>query len=383
MFKKLKCICNINNNIQMNQIEQNHRLWIEISPFLEGFDIHYIGIGSAESKDIDNNHDMVIQQYPNFLSRLTNINKCIWLIDECLRTPITYLEERLINEGFVEDITINLESVSGKIIRFSKNNQIIQIIIIRSNNVWNKSRNPRNRIDELEPHTFDLFSKLIHYIYYQLNSILFLQCYNGDNHTDLELLIDTWGMNDRIIIGISQRSYTSCFINENYLTDIQIVNKKGVLKVRNPYNIPLYKVYYKLNKYNTHQSFKLQIVYMIYRKIYRNLMNAAYFIDFLIRKIQRDELLEYEQFTCYIFDRDDIRILYNEYINQSTREQSIYKCIQIFENYFSHCLTNIDKTDFIIEQTETFADRVKRLKSILPEKINRELLETVIKSSLD
>lgn len=368
----------------MNRIEQNHHLWTEVSSFLEGFDIHYVAIGSAESKDINNNHeDMVIQQYPHFLSRLTNINKCIWLIDECLQTPITYLEERLISDGFVEDITINLESVPGKIIRFSKNSEIIQIIIIRSNNVWNKSRNLRRRIDELEPHTYDLFTKLIHYIYYELNSILFLQCYNGDNHADLELLIDTWGMNDRIIIGISQRSYTSCFINENYLTDIQIVTKKGVLKVRNPYNIPLYKVYHKLNKYNTHQSFKLQITYMIYRKIYRNLMNAAYFMDFLIRKTQRDELLDYEQFICYIFDSNDINTLYTEYINPSIREQTIHKCIQIFENYFSHCLANIDKTDFIIEHGETFVDRVKRLKSILPEKINRELLDTVIKSSLD
>jgi hypothetical protein len=362
----------------MNPIEINRQLWNEVNAFLEGFDIHYVAIGSAENGDINENNKMVIQQYPKFLSSLNNINKCIWLIDESLRTPITYLEERLINEGFVENISIDLESVRGKIVRFSKNTEIIQIIIIRSNNVWNKSRN--NRLDH---HTFNLFSKLIHYIYYQSHSILLLQCYNGDTHTDLEIQIDTWGMNDRIIIGISQRSYTSCYIEENYLTDIQFIYKKGALKVCNPYTIPIYKVYHKLTKYNTPRAFQLQITYMIYRKIYKNLMNIAYFIDFLIRKTRRNDLLDYDQFTCYIFDTNERDALFSEYKNESTRQQSIHKCIQIFENYFGHCLAHIDKTDFTIIDDETFVDRVKRLKSILPEKINPELLEIVYSSSLD
>jgi hypothetical protein len=366
-----------------NSIETNNNLWLEINPLLEGFHITYLAIGSAENGIIIENNDMVIQQYPKFLSRINNVNKCIWLIDENLDTPQTYLEKRLQNEGYIEDISINLQSVNGKIIRFSKNHQIIQIIIIRSNNVWNKNWNKQLVIAELAPHTFDLFSKLIHYIYYNTYSIMFIQCYNGDTHTDLEMQIDRWGMNDRIIIGISQRSYTSCYINENYLTDIQIVNKKGILKVRNPYNIPVYKVYHRLTKYTTAQSFKLQITYMIYRKIYRNLMNAANFTDFLIRKMQRNELLDFDQFTSHIMDNSDRQNIYKDYINESTREIAIHKCIELFESYFNHCIAHIDTYDFITNPDETFIDRVKRLKCILPEKINKDLLETVSNSSLD
>jgi hypothetical protein len=368
---------------KMNPIDQNHYLWREISPFIDDYDIHYIAIGSAENGEISENNNMVIQQYPKFLSRLHNVNKCIWLIDQFLRTPRTYLEDRLINEGYTEDISINLESINGKIIRFSKDSQHIQIIIIRSNNVWNKSWNSKRSINEIDAHTYDLFTKLIHYIYYQTNSLLFLQCYNGDNHTDLEVIIDTWGMNDRIIIGIAQRAYTSCFIDENCLTDIQIIRKKGNLKVCNPYNIPLYRVYHKLNKYTTNQSFKLQITYMIYRKIYRNLMNAAYFIDFLIRKTQKNDFLDYDQFTCYILDNDDRKTLFSEYMCDNSREKSIHKCIEIFDNYFKHCLALVDINDFIINPNETFVERVKHLKSILPQKINPELLEAMLKTSLD
>ena len=112
-------------------------------------------------------------------------------------------------------------------------------------------------------------------------------------------------------------------------------------------------------------------------------MNAAYFIDFLIRKTQKNDLLDYDQFTCYILDNDDRKTLFSEYMCDNSREKSIHKCIEIVDNYFKHCLALVDINDFIINPNETFVERVKHLKSILPQKINSELLEVIYKTSVD
>jgi len=286
--------------------------------------IYYVGIGTAEGVWINDN-SLENQQYPYCISRC-NYKKTVILIDKYLKNP-TYLETI---QSTLPIHKITFTTLPGYKVVYPS----LEIFVLYSNEIIYY-----DVVDNMfvPSHiTLDLFTNLVSHVL-STDSILISESFSGHTLEPVrQALVDISPYN-QVLYSLYFGAYFGCFSPSNFLSNIDINIKNGLPKIFNPLDISTFDIH---NIYNNESDLnkKLQIGWIVYKRIKKDLLTTAYFLDFINRKNNMNEVIDnfnWNNLKSNNIFKNSMKKLYD---NLETRKLSIDLLFQWFSNEYNDCL---------------------------------------------
>jgi hypothetical protein len=296
------------------------------------YQIHYFSIGCGESITSTVDPKYVCQQFPLELQNRSE-NMCLYLIDNNLQ-PITYVETHLIDKGYVCTSEVKIVSINNSCIKVFKNyKNTIQLVILRSNDIYTYDYLNDKYI--MPEQNFDFFSLMISLIY-ENYSIGIFQTYSGQHLKIIDKYCKLNGYCNRILVGITCGRDFSCYVPDTFLNKIQFKTKLGNLCIKNPDCIPNFCMRDKFLKYGIESDYGKQILYIMNNRIFSELRLIANLLDFVNRRIQKNENVILSEISYYS-EIPDYELVKDELKSSSSTYNIKYLIAQIFENQVRQC----------------------------------------------
>jgi hypothetical protein len=286
--------------------------------------IYYVGIGSAEGEWI-NNSSCENQQYPYCIERC-NYKKTIILIDKYLKNP-TYLET------IQQDLPINkiiFKTLPGYKVVYPT----LEIFVINSNDIIQYEIVENSFVPSVI--TLDLFTNLVGHIL-STDSILISESFSGHSLEPVRESLADISPHNQVLYSLYFGAYFGCVSPTNYLSNIDININNGLPQIFNPLDISTIEIY---NIYNNESNLnrKLQIGWIVYKRIKKDLLSTAYFLDFINRKNNINEIIDnynWNNFKGPTSFKISTKKLYE---NPDRRKLSIDTLFQWFSIEYKDCL---------------------------------------------
>ena len=286
--------------------------------------IYYVGIGCAEGVWI-NDTSLENQQYPYCISKC-KYQKTVILIDKNLKNP-TYLESIQPTRPLHK---IHFKTLPGYKVVYPS----LDIIVINSNDIIQYEV-----VDNMfvPSHiTLDLFTNLVSHVL-TTDSILITESFSGHTLEPVREALADISPYNQVIYSLYFGAYFGCITPSNFLSNIDINIKNGLPKICNPLDIPTSDVY---NVYNNESDLnkKLQIGWIVYKRIKKDLLSTAYFLDFIYRKNNSNEVIDNYNWNNLKVSSSFKNSKKKQYENLDTRKLSIDLLFQWFSNEYKDCL---------------------------------------------
>jgi hypothetical protein len=311
--------------------------------------IHYFSIGCAESNISTSDHKYVCQQFPIELQNRSE-NMCLYLIDNMLE-PVTYVEILLNNLEYklISDYRIcSINNSNIKVYKSYKNT--IQLVILRSNDIY--TYNYINDEYVMPEKNFDFFTLMISLIH-DNNNIAIFQTFSGHHLKVIDKYCKINGYLDKIMVGITCGKDFSCYVPDTFLNKLQFKTKMGSLCIKNPNKIPNFCMRDKFLKYGINTDYGKQLLYIMNNRILNELRLIANLLDFVSRRIDKNENVELSEINYYTEIPD-----YNTIKQELLDTGSIYRIKpliqQIFENQVRQCIYFLPeqlRCEYVIQST--------------------------------
>lgn len=296
------------------------------------YKIHYFAIGCAESETSTVDPKYVCQQFPIELQERPE-NICLYLIDKALQ-PITYVESMLIEKRYSFISEENINSINNSCIKVYKNyKNTIQLVILRSNDIYTYDYIDNKYV--MPEKNFDFFSLLISLIY-DNNNVAIFQTYSGQHLKILDNYCRFNGYSDKILIGITCGRDFSCYVPNTFLNKLHFKNKFGNLIIKNPNCIPNFCMRNKFIKNGIDSDYGRQILYIMNNRIYSELRLTANLLDFVNRRIKKNENVLLSEISYYS-EIPDYELVKDELLSSGSIHTIKYVILQIFENQVKQC----------------------------------------------
>jgi len=286
--------------------------------------IYYVGIGTAEGIWIDDT-SLENQQYPYCISNC-KYQKTIILIDKNLQNP-TYLESIQKTQPIHK---INFTSIPGYKVVYPS----LEIFVIHSNNIIEYDVVENSFVPT--HFTLDLFTNLVSHVL-STDSILITESFSGHTLEPVREALADISPYNQVLYSLYFGAYFGCFSPSNFLSNIHITIKNGLPQIFNPLDIPTSDIY---NVYNNEIDLnkKLQIGWIVYKRIKKELLSTAYFLDFMYRKNNMNEVIDNYNWNNLKVSTSFKNSMKKLYLNPETRKLSIDLLFQWFSNEYKDCL---------------------------------------------
>ncbi len=247
--------------------------------------IYFLSVGCAEGQWI-NDTQFENQQFPDFLEKYENFPKTVILIDENLASP-TYLESRMYAEKYQCYSKIHFNSFPGSaayMCRFDN----LEIVVIKSNTLinYNFENGVRNPADL----TREFFQIIVSHVLFT-NSVLIAESFTGIPLDYIHRAMENISPMDKIMYSLFHGGDFGCFSRRCFLSNIHIDFSDGHPVLFNPKRIPMHEMYDRFRN-ETDADKKKQMAWHVHRSVAKNLLSNAYFVDFLNRKKDRNEMVD-------------------------------------------------------------------------------------------
>jgi hypothetical protein len=332
--------------------------------------IYYVAVGSAEGSWI-NDTTLENQQYPYCIEKC-QYQKTIILIDKYLKNP-TYLE-KIQNNIPIEKI--NFTTIPGYKVVYPS----LEIFVIHSNDIIQYNVNQYMSLPSQI--TLDFFTNLVSHVL-TTDSILISESFCGNSLEPVREALADISPYNQVVYSLYFGAYFGCMATSNFLSNIDINMDSGFPKICNPLDIETIDLN---NIYNNEQNLnkKLQIGWIVYKRIQKDLLSTAYFLDFINRKNNSNEIIDdysWNNFKGPTRLKNSAKNLYN---NENTRKLSIDILYQYFNLEYNDCLLYLPiefklNLEYNLENNTTYS----LVKTLINTLYNIYCFEMYVKINLD
>lgn len=298
--------------------------------------LYFLSVGCAEGEWI-NDPLFENQQFPDFLEKYENVPKTIILIDEALSSP-TYLESRMCAEKCqcYSKIYFNSFPGSAYICQFDN----LEIIVIKSNTLIDYTL--ENGVQTPTNTTREFFQIIVSHVLFT-NSVLIAESFTGTPLDYVYRAMENISPNDKIMYSLYHGGDFGCFSRRCFLSNIHIDFSNGYPVLFNPKCIPIHEIYDRYRN-ETEADKKKQIAWFVYRSVAKNLLSNAYFVDFLNRKKERNEMVDEFGWQQFIIDDQTKHDLYCLYSNPNSFHDAIFIINSMFRQEYYACCNYLPQT---------------------------------------